>query len=137
MGHDLCGLELAAEGWLDALYPKFQRGVGCEELSRQTLAEEQVRGFFGIGRLDDRFLFPAPDPFQSPGDSERVACKLDRRRIGQEFSLSRYGGLDQPCKKHPGVSDAQEHCPKDQHRDDKGNSTFGIVVFAGGSNGHL
>ena len=42
-----------------------------------------MAGFMGIGRFDSGALAEPRDDFQGAGETNRVSCKLNRRRIGK------------------------------------------------------
>ena len=89
-----------------------------------------MRRFFGIGRLDDRFLLPTADAFQCAGDPERIAGELDRGGIGKKLALARNRRLDQPRKENPGIADPQKERPKNKNRSYDADAAFAIVAVS-------
>jgi hypothetical protein len=103
-----------------------ERWMRCEGRRRHKpdpIAEVQMAGDFGVRGLQLRTAV-ASNPFQRPGDAERVAGELNGRGVGQVFALSGNGGFDQPSEDDADPADDVKTDAEDQQRQDETAAVF-------------
>ena len=99
------------------------RGEKVEKRPGESVAEEHVADFRGVGVANPRSLLQAADLLQRPGDSARIPRELHRRSVGQKLALTVDGGLDQLSEKDAQV--AENH----QHQADNEDRNAGSLAF--------
>lgn len=125
------GEHLAVEVRIDGADAFRERRVGGPEAGQtgaKTLGEEEVADGGGFAGLETGAEGVAADFFQGAGDALGVARELDGGGVGEVFTLSRHGGLDDAAEEIADVADEEEG---ETGEDDEGEDAAGVFVAAG------